>query len=210
MHLPALASVAFFLSVVPLAVSAQQSGGQVTSPAQQSNNQRETSTPVIPGAPTSPDVPATPSNSRNVKKVDNLPPSVLLPGNPEVTYVITPPARRDGEVPLLKGCWAKLYDEDGLKGDSVTMYGPIAIRDAAGAGVFDIDWKDRISSIAVGPKAQVFIYDNNEFRDLLLTIKPGKSLDINNALSNFDEIKSIKIECRQQRKAAKTESDSRR
>lgn len=202
MYLPTLVSVAFFLSAVPVIASAQPAN-DVRDPAvaQEPGSRNETITPAIPGAPTSPDVPATPSNSRNVRTTDNLPPGALLPGNPEVTYVITPPAARNGDVPLVKGCWAKLYDEDGLKGDSITMYGPIGLPNPSGAGVFDIDWKDRISSIAVGPHARVFIYDNNNFRDLLLNVNAGESVNINNALSYFDEIKSIKIECNKAQRA---------
>jgi hypothetical protein len=152
------------------------------------------------GAPASADIPAMPENSENLKKTDRLPRNALLPGNPEVTYVITPRARDDEDVPIVRGCWAKLYDEDGLKGDSVTIYGPIGIADAAGAGVFDIDWKDRISSISVGPAAKVSIYDNNDYRDLLLTVQPGQKADINNALKNFDAIKSLKVECNRKAK----------
>ncbi|MDQ9170766.1 beta/gamma crystallin domain-containing protein [Oxalobacteraceae bacterium R-40] len=189
-----VAAVLFFFATFSATAQPDRKGQDVSSD-HFSKDQGGMATPAIPGAPVSADVSATPEDSRKVKKVGQLPHNALLPGNPEVTYVITPPASADGDVPIVRGCWAKLYDEDGLKGDSVTIYGPIGIADAAGAGVFDIDWKDRISSLLVGPAARVFIYDNNNYRDLLLAARAGQKIDINNALKGFDEIKSLKVEC---------------
>lgn len=185
----------FLFCFTALPASAQTVRDVQASSAESPSNAPPLQSQAIQGAPESPDIPATPENSRNVKEVKKIPRDALLPGKPEATYVITPPASGNGDVRLVRGCWAKLYDEDGLTGDSVTIYGPMGIADAAGAGVFDIDWKDRISSISVGPAAKVSIYDNNNYRDLLLTVKSGQKVDINNALKNFDEIKSLKVDC---------------
>jgi hypothetical protein len=125
-----------------------------------------------------------------------LPKDALLPGKPEHSYVIVPPGWEQGNLSLRDGCWAKIYDEDGLKGDAVTIFGPIDIPDLGG-GMFGVDWKDRISDIEAGKKARVTIYDNAGQKDALFTIQPGQRFNVNNAIQGFESIRSLKIACPQ-------------
>jgi hypothetical protein len=120
----------------------------------------------------------------------------LLPGNPPGAYIIAPAGVETGDLPLRKGCWAKLYDEDGLIGDAITLYGPLSIPNVGDTGVFGIDWKDRIGSISTGPAARLLIYDNPDFTDLVSTIKPGKKeRKISKELGFFDQIASLEVLC---------------
>ena len=60
-------------------------------------------------------------------------------------------------------CWLDIYDEPGLQGNKVHIQGPRDLpnlRSLEGA-----NWADRIDSVQVGPKAQVYAYRQEEFRD---------------------------------------------
>ncbi len=136
-----------------------------------------------------------PPQSAAVKSGGPLPPKALLPGKPAVSYFVVPSGMEEGQLSKKNGCWAKLHDEDSLQGDALTIFGPVEIANASGAGVFDISWVDRISRIVAGPKAQLAIYDNTEFRDLVATIKPGQDLNVNKSLNYFTAIKSLRLTC---------------
>ena len=93
-----------------------------------------------------------------------------------------------------KGCWAKFYDDKNYGGDNLTLLGPVDMADMTGP--FGIDWKGKVSSVEAGPKARVLVYDNENFKDLVATIKPGqKSPDVSKKMGFFDEFGSIKISC---------------
>jgi hypothetical protein len=93
-----------------------------------------------------------------------------------------------------KGCWAKFYDDQNYRGDNLTLLGPVDMADMTGP--FGIDWKGKISSVETGPKARVLVYDNENFKDLVATFKPGqKSPDVSKKMGFFDEFGSIKIAC---------------
>lgn len=95
---------------------------------------------------------------------------------------------------MKKGCWAKFYDDQNFSGDSLTLMGPVDMPDITGP--FGIDWKGKISSVETGAKARVLVYDNENFKDLVSTFKPGqKSSDVSKKMGFFDEFSSIKIAC---------------
>jgi hypothetical protein len=128
-------------------------------------------------------------------KREQMPEEALLPGNSQGLYVVVPSDWESRDLSLKNGCWAQVYDEDGLSGDALTILGPIDIPDVGGSGVYDIKWKDRISSIETGKRAQMIIYDNISLEDPLVTIGPGQKANINNAIRRFGEIGSLKINC---------------
>jgi hypothetical protein len=129
------------------------------------------------------------------KKEERLPKDALLPGNPQGLYVIVPSGWEEKGISMKEGCWAQVYDEDGLAGDALTIMGPIDIKDVGGDGPFGIEWKDRISSIETGKRAEMIIYDNANLKGPLVTIGPGQKANINNAIRTFGEIRSLKINC---------------
>jgi hypothetical protein len=129
------------------------------------------------------------------KREERLPEDALLPGNPPGRYVIVPSGWEDKGISMKAGCWAQVYDEDGLTGDALTIMGPIDIKDVGGGGPFGIEWKDRISSIETGKRAEMIIYENANLNDPLVRIGPGQKANINNAIRTFGEIRSLKINC---------------
>lgn len=95
---------------------------------------------------------------------------------------------------MKKGCWAKFYDSQNYGGDNLTLMGPVDMADMTGP--FGIDWKGKVSSVETGPKARVLVYDNENFKDLVSTFKPGqKSPDVSKKMGFFDEFSSVKITC---------------
>jgi hypothetical protein len=107
-----------------------------------------------------------------------------------------------------KGCWAKFYDDQNYAGDNLTLLGPVDMPDMTGP--FGIDWKGKISSVETGPHARVLVYDNENFKDLVATFKPGqKSADVSKKMGFFDEFSSLKITCDKAKAkgAGKSEAD---
>lgn len=95
---------------------------------------------------------------------------------------------------MKKGCWARFYDGKDFSEDSLTLMGPVDMADMTGP--FGIDWKGKISSVETGPKARVLVYDNENFKDLVSTFKPGqKSADVSKKMGFFDEFSSVKVTC---------------
>ncbi len=93
-----------------------------------------------------------------------------------------------------KGCWAKVFDEQKYQGDSMTLLGPIDL--AQMNGPLGFSWENMVESIQTGPKAQVTIYDNENFRDRAKIIEPGKKVpELDEKLGFFEEIQSMKVSC---------------
>lgn len=93
-----------------------------------------------------------------------------------------------------KGCWAKVYDDEKYKGDSMTLLGPIDL--AQMRGPLGFSWENMIESVETGPKAQVTIYDNENFRDRAKIIEPGKKVaELDEKLGFFENVRSMKVSC---------------
>lgn len=115
-------------------------------------------------------------------------------GNPAAILLLIPVDAPEQNQWRKKGCWAKFHDDQNYKGDNLTLVGPVDMADMAGP--FGIDWKGKISSVETGPKARVLVYDNENFKDLVATFKPGqKSPDVSKKMGFFDEFSSVKIAC---------------
>lgn len=114
--------------------------------------------------------------------------------NPTAALILIPINAPEQNQWKKKGCWAKFYDDQNYKGDNLTLLGPVDMADMTGP--FKIDWKGKISSVETGPKARVLVYDNENFKDLVATFKPGqKSPDVSKKMGFFDEFSSVKIAC---------------
>lgn len=114
--------------------------------------------------------------------------------NPAAVLLLIPVNAPEHNQWKKKGCWAKFYDDENYSGDNLTLLGPVDMADMTGP--FGVDWKGKISSVETGPKARVLVYDNENFKDLVATFKPGqKSADVSKKMGFFDEFSSIKIAC---------------
>lgn len=113
---------------------------------------------------------------------------------PAGSYLLVPMMAPEQNQWMKKGCWAKFYDNQNYSGDNITLMGPVDMPDMTGP--FGINWKGKISSVETGSKARVLIYDNENYKDLVATFKPGqKSADVNKKMGFFDEFASLKIAC---------------
>ncbi|MFL6717251.1 MAG: beta/gamma crystallin domain-containing protein [Burkholderiaceae bacterium] len=110
------------------------------------------------------------------------------------TFLLIPINTPEQNQWMKKGCWAKFYDDQNFSGDNLTLMGPVDMPDMTGP--FGIDWKGKISSVETGPKARVLVYDNENFKDLVSTFKPGqKSSDVSKKMGFFDEFSSMRVTC---------------
>lgn len=114
-------------------------------------------------------------------------------GHPVVYMLVPVQVASRGEA-MKGGCWARFHDQQNFGGDSLTLVGPVDMANMTGP--FGINWKDKISSVETGAKARVLVYDNENFKDLVATVKPGQKVpDVSKKLGFFDEFSSLKISC---------------
>jgi Beta/Gamma crystallin len=93
-----------------------------------------------------------------------------------------------------KGCWAKLYDQQKYQGDNLMLLGPVDLPRMRGP--MGMSWENKIESVETGPKAQVVIYDNENFRDRNKVVSPGSKVpELDEKLGFFDNVRSLKVSC---------------
>ena len=94
-----------------------------------------------------------------------------------------------------KGCWVRLYDRKNLEGDSLLLVGPINMANMIGP--FGVDWENKVRSLETGPKANLTIYDNRNFRDEDKFIDPDKRIpDLSKKMGFFDNFRSMMLSCK--------------
>jgi hypothetical protein len=114
--------------------------------------------------------------------------------NPPPVVILIPAEVVAVDNNMKNGCWARVYDRDNFKGDTLTVSGPMSIADMAGP--FGLKWDDRVRSIETGPKATVTVFDNRNFRDQVAQFKPAQKIaDLSKRMGFFDEFGSIRIDC---------------
>lgn len=98
--------------------------------------------------------------------------------------------------PLMNnGCWVKLYDQKNLQGDSLTLLGPTQW--AKMIGPFGNNWENKIRSLETGPKAELTIFDNRDFKEEDKFITAGtKVVDLSRQMGFFDDFRSLIVSCR--------------
>jgi hypothetical protein len=93
-----------------------------------------------------------------------------------------------------KGCWVKLYDKKNYEGDSLMLTGPLSL--GRMVGPFGFDWENKVRSVQTGPKTNVTIFDNRDFRDQDKFITAGKSVpDMSEKMGFFDDFRSMIVSC---------------
>ncbi|SFN99806.1 beta/gamma crystallin domain-containing protein [Nitrosospira briensis] len=93
-----------------------------------------------------------------------------------------------------KGCWVKFYEKKDYEGDSLMLSGPLNLPRLVGP--FGADWENKVRSIKTGPKTNVTIYDNRDFRDQNKFLDPGSNIpDISKQMGFFDDFRSMMLSC---------------
>jgi hypothetical protein len=93
-----------------------------------------------------------------------------------------------------KGCWAKFYGKKNYEGDSLMLTGPASI--ARMTGPFGFDWENKVRSLKVGPRANLTIYDNRDFRDQDKFIDARTNVaDMSSQMGFFDDFRSVMLSC---------------
>ncbi|MGQ0752865.1 MAG: beta/gamma crystallin domain-containing protein [Betaproteobacteria bacterium] len=118
--------------------------------------------------------------------------SAAAPGTPVI--VLVPIAIATTET-FGDGCWVRLHDRTNFRGNQLSLVGPVDMPNMRTA--FGTDWGGEFDSIAVGPKATVTVYDNENYKDKAATFKPGQKIaDMGDKqIGPFEDIRSLKIAC---------------
>ena len=113
---------------------------------------------------------------------------------PFVTVLVPVAMETKADTNLANGCWAKLYGQKDMKGDSLTLIGPVDMADMTGP--FGIEWDDKVSSLKAGPNATLQIYDSENFQERATTVKAGEQIrDIGARQGSFEDVESIRVRC---------------
>jgi hypothetical protein len=93
-----------------------------------------------------------------------------------------------------KGCWVKLFDKKDFEGDSLLLTGPVNFPRMTGP--FGYDWENKVRSLKTGPKANLTIYDNRNYRDQDKFIDANKNIpDLSEKMGFFDNFRSMMLSC---------------
>jgi hypothetical protein len=112
-------------------------------------------------------------------------------GAPLIVLVPVQVASRDS---FSNGCWARLYDSTNFHGNQLSLVGPVDMPNMRTA--FGTDWSGQFDSIAVGPKARLTVYDNENYAQKAATFKPGQKVaDLDEKMGLFENISSVKVAC---------------
>lgn len=112
-----------------------------------------------------------------------------------VVLMLVPTAIATKDNSMKRGCWARIYSGANYSGDTLTLSGPLSIADMSGP--FGLNWDDKVDSIELGPKANLIVFDNEDFKDQIAQFKPGQKVpNISKALGFFDEFASVRLNCR--------------
>jgi hypothetical protein len=104
-------------------------------------------------------------------------------------------------------CWAKLYTDPNFHGDQLSLVGPVDMPNMRTP--FGRDWSGEFESIAVGPKATVTIYDNENYTQKAATFKAGQRVPkLDKKLGFFEQVHSVKIACAGGQRNAEAKSGS--
>lgn len=112
----------------------------------------------------------------------------------EVPVVVMVPVQVSNDLVKDKGCWVKLYDKKDYQGDSLLLVGPINL--AQMVGPFGFNWENKVRSLETGPKANITIYDNRNFRDQDKFIDPNARVpDMSKKMGFLDDFRSMMLSC---------------
>jgi hypothetical protein len=112
----------------------------------------------------------------------------------EVPVILMVPLQVSKDLAMDKGCWVKLYHKRNFEGGSLLLIGPINV--AKMTDPFGNNWENKVYSLETGPKANVTVYNNRNFRDEDKFIDPDKKVpDMSTELGLFQNFRSITLSC---------------
>jgi hypothetical protein len=116
-------------------------------------------------------------------------------GSEPMMLMLIPAAQHQAtQAAIRSGCWATLYTEKGFNGDSLTLVGPVELKDMVGP--YGLDWDEKLKSIKTGPNTKVTVFDNESFQDRSAQLQPGSSVqEIDKQLGLFEEVQSMSVSC---------------
>ncbi|SEN41130.1 Beta/Gamma crystallin [Nitrosospira multiformis] len=93
-----------------------------------------------------------------------------------------------------RGCWVKFFDKKNFQGDSLFLSGPVNLPRLIGP--FGYDWENKVRSVKVGPRANLTIYDNREYRDQDKFLDAGANVaNLSKEMGFFDNFRSMMLNC---------------
>ena len=93
-----------------------------------------------------------------------------------------------------KGCWVKFFDKKNFQGDSLFLSGPVNLPRLIGP--FGNDWENKVRSVKVGPKANLTIFDNHNYRDEDKFLDAGADIaNLSKEMGFFDNFRSMVLNC---------------
>lgn len=111
----------------------------------------------------------------------------------EVPVLMFVPVQVSGELEN-KGCWVKFFDKKNFQGDSLFLSGPVTLPRLIGP--FGYDWENKVRSVKVGPKANLTIFDNHNYRDEDKFLDAGADVaNLSKEMGFFDNFRSMVLNC---------------
>lgn len=111
----------------------------------------------------------------------------------EVPVLMFVPVPVSGELEN-EGCWVKFFDKKNFQGDSLFLSGPINLPRLIGP--FGYDWENKVRSVKVGPKANLTIFDNHNYRDEDKFLDAGANVaNLSKEMGFFDNFRSMVLNC---------------
>ena len=112
----------------------------------------------------------------------------------EVPVIMMVPMEISDKTAMDKGCWVKLYDRKNFNGDNLLIVGPVNLPRMIGP--FGVNWENKVRSLETGPKTNLTIFDNRDFKDEDKFIDPGKKIpNLSKAMGLFDDFRSMILSC---------------
>ena len=122
--------------------------------------------------------------------------------NPNLATPIIPPAiilaplEIRTEPTLQQGCWVQLFPQTDYKGDDhLTISGPLdlpSLHNPRGGVI----WKHKTESLIIGPRANVTVFENENYSHKTAALKPGThEPQLRGNLKFTQSIDSLRIRC---------------
>lgn len=114
--------------------------------------------------------------------------------SPNAPIIVLVPVQVASTDSFSNGCWARLYDSTNFRGNMLSLVGPVDMPNMRTA--FGTDWSGQFDSIAVGPKATLTVYDNENYKQKAASFKSGQKVaDLDEKMGLFENISSVKVAC---------------
>jgi hypothetical protein len=112
----------------------------------------------------------------------------------EVPVLVMVPMQVSNDLTMSEGCWVKMYDKKDYQGDNLLLVGPVNM--PVMVGPFGFNWENKVRSLELGPKANLTIFDNRNFRDEDKFIgADAKIPNMSKKMGLFDDFRSMMLSC---------------